>query len=253
VRPQAAAAAAIAAAAIVTAGCSSSSSSARPHVTARQAARQRGIAAARALNPARTDATTRPVPRLRLGILATPAATTGLAALDLGYIAARLAPSGTQLDTTAYTSPAAEAAALTAGAIDAAYTTPAAALTAWQHSHHGIRIIAGATDTATGTPAVILAARASYLTSHKASITALLQGQIQAVLQLTTNPAAAIPAARAELQALLHQPVTVRAAAALTRYRSTASPGPAPDGTSALLNLTPLNTLLKASGLPPAS
>jgi hypothetical protein len=189
-------------------------------------------------------------PQVRLGILATPADTTGLAALRLGYIAARLAPSGVQLVITAYTSPAAQADALQDGSIDAAYTTPAAAATAWEHNH-GIRIIAGATSTAAGAPAIVLATAAGFLTSRPADVTAILQGDIQATVQLTTAPATALPGARAELLTLLRHPLTRHAAAALARYHATTSPGTAVTG--ALLDMTPVNTLLKASGLPPAS
>jgi ABC-type nitrate/sulfonate/bicarbonate transport system substrate-binding protein len=189
------------------------------------------------------------MPRLRLGVLAMPADSTGLIAVGLGYVGAKLSPAGTQLLVTAYTSPAAESAALEAGTIDAAYTTPAAARAAWQHTSGGIRVIAGATDTKGGTPAVVLAASTSYLHSHGGQVTDLLEGDIQAIAQLTTAPAAATPAARAELQTLLGRKVSKSETTGLSLDRAAPNPGAGPAG---LTDLSSFDTLLRASGLPPA-
>jgi hypothetical protein len=109
----------------------------------------------------------------------------------------------------------------------------------------------GATSTAAGAPAIVLATAAGFLTRHPADVTAILQGDIQATVQLTTAPATALPGARAELLALLRHPLTRHATAALARYHATTSPGTGV--ASAFLDLTPVNTLLKASGLPSAS
>jgi ABC-type nitrate/sulfonate/bicarbonate transport system substrate-binding protein len=242
------------AAAVITAFLTTTGSSPPRRPTAAQAARQRASQTDRALGITRTQPAT-PVrtPQLRLGILATPADTTGLAAIQLGYIAAKLSPSGTHLTTTAYTSADAEATALADGAIDAAYITPAAATTAWQHPGHQVRIIAGADQTADGAPAVVLAVRNSYLTNHPARITDLLQGHIQATTLLTSSPALALPAARDELQQLTHHQITKTTSAAFGRYRATNSPGtPDTSGSSELLDLALVNTLLRASGLAPA-
>jgi hypothetical protein len=248
-RAQAPAAASLAALAIATAGCASS---ARPPVTANQAARERGIAAGHALNIGRSQpATQRPAAQLRLGILATLADPAGLAAVKLGYISARLAPAGMRLTITSYTSPAGEAAALAAGSIGAAYTTPAAAVTAWQFTHGGIRIISGAAATTSGNPVTVIAASVGYLRTHAAGITSLLQAQIQATVLLTTNPATGVSSARTELEDLLHHKVTKAAVSALARYQITCNPGDT--GLGGIDNLTTINILLKASGLPPAN
>jgi ABC-type phosphate/phosphonate transport system substrate-binding protein len=240
------AAAAIAAAAI--AGCSAAP---KPQITAAQATRGRAIQSGDALDITRSqDATPKDVPVLRLGILATPADTTGLTAIGLGYVAAKLSTSDAHLNVTAYTTPAAEANALITGTIDAAYTTPTAARTARQNTGNGVRIIAGANQTSTGTTAVVLAARTTYLRAHGPQITSLLQGHIQAVALLTTDPATAIPAARTELQALLHATLSPGTTTAFNQYRATSSPGAT--GIHGLLDLAPINILLRASGLPPA-
>jgi hypothetical protein len=241
------------AAAVTTAFLTTNGSSPPRRPTAAQAARQRAKQTDRALGITRTQPA-KPVraPQLRLGILATPADTTGLAAIQLGYIAAKLSPSGTQLTTTAYTSADAEAAALADGTIDAAYITPAAATTAWQRPGHPVRIIAGADQATDGAPAVVLAVSNSYLMSHPAHITDLLQGHIQATTLLTSSPALALPAARDELQQLTHHQITKTTSAAFGQYRATNNPGTVDSSSSELLDLTLVNTLLRASGLAPA-
>jgi ABC-type nitrate/sulfonate/bicarbonate transport system substrate-binding protein len=235
---------------IALAGCSTHP---KTQLTAAQAAHQRAIQTGHALNIARSQpAKVQAVPQLRLGLLATPADTTGLVAIRLGFIAAKLSPAGVRLSVTAYTSPAAEAAALTDGTLDAAYITPAAAITAWQRTRRGICIIAGATSTATGTPAVVLAARAGYLTAHPTQTTDLIQGHIQALALLTTSPATALPAERAELQSVTHSASSRNINAMLSNYRATADPGqmPAADYRD-LFDLTAIELLLKDSGMPP--
>jgi hypothetical protein len=236
--------AALTTAAAAITGCSTA---AKP-LTAAQATRQRAEQASHALDlPRAQPATPQTVPVLQLGILATPADTTGLAAAGLGTIAAKLSPSGIQLKITTYTSSAAETAALAAGRLDAAYTTPAAAIATWQYHHAAICVIAGATQTASGTPAVVLAASSTWISAHPAAVTGLLEGDIQAVLQLLTTPATAIPVARTELQAIQSSKITHAQFLAFSRYRATGNPGAEPAGVA---NLSAARALLAASGLP---
>ena len=82
-------------------------------------------------------------PVVRLGVLADAPDATGLAAVQLGYFAEDLGD-GVHLNVVGYTSAAAEAAALEAGQLDAAYIDPVAALTAWRVTGDGVRIISGA-------------------------------------------------------------------------------------------------------------
>lgn len=249
--PRTTAALSVAVAAVAAAAIAGCSTAPKPQITAAQATRERAMQSGHALDLTRSqDATQKDAPVLRLGILATPADTTGLTAAAMGYIAAKLSPSGAQLAVTAYTTPAAEATALIAGVIDAAYTTPAAAQTASRNTRGGIRIIAGADQDRTGASVVILAARTAYLRVHSRQITSLLQGHIQAIALLTTDPATAIPAARTELQSLRHTALSHQMTAAFSSYRATSNPGAT--SIRGLLDLAPFNTLLRASGLPPA-
>jgi hypothetical protein len=235
-------------AALTAIGISSCSAAPRPHITASQATRERAAQAARALGVnGSSDATQNAVTVLRLGILATPSDTAGLTAIGLGYIAAKLSPSGAQLAVTAFTTPAAEATALTAGTIDAAYTTPAAARAAWVSTHSGIRIIAGADQSRGGVTAIILTVRTNYLSAHYPEITGLLQGHIEAVALLTTSPTTAIIAARREYAALGSATLGRPEISAFSQYSATCNPGRIT--TRGLFDLAPVNTLLRASGM----
>jgi hypothetical protein len=227
--------------------------------TAAQAAHQRDVETGRALNVSRSSQKAVRRPQLRLGILAAPADSTGLAAAGLGYIAAKLSPSGTDVTYLAYTTSAAEAEALAAGAIDAAYIPPDAAVIAWQRTQHAIRIVAGADQTTSGAPAVVLVIRAAYLSSHPSQTTDLLQGDIQATTLMIMSPAVGLPAARAELEMLTRHKITKATTAAFGRYRSSNNPHQSDiavaGGSSAasLFDLTVVNSLLRASGLAPAT
>jgi NitT/TauT family transport system substrate-binding protein len=82
-------------------------------------------------------------PVVRLGVLADAADATGLAGVQLGYFAQDVG-GGVHLNVVGYTSAAAEAAALGAGQLDAAYIDPVAALTAWRATGGGVRVVSGA-------------------------------------------------------------------------------------------------------------
>jgi ABC-type nitrate/sulfonate/bicarbonate transport system substrate-binding protein len=247
-----------AAGSITIAGCSSPGP--RASVTAGEAARQHALAAAHALNPARSQAfNVTLTPQVRLGILATPADTAGLAGAASGFYSAHLSSAGVKVAITAYLSPTAQAVALEGGALDVAYTTPAAAITAWRTSHGAITIISGA-DNLSGQSVIVLAARRAFLVSHPAWATAILQGQVQAAMALISKPATAIRAAAAELRALTRGRRISTRLTALKRFVATdspvltglATPEPASQAAGALLDLTPLNRVLRASGLAPA-
>lgn len=81
-------------------------------------------------------------PVVRLGVLADAADATGLAGVQLGYFAQDLG-GDVHLNVVGYTSAAAEASALEAGQLDAAYIDPVAALTAWRATSGGVRIVSG--------------------------------------------------------------------------------------------------------------
>jgi ABC-type nitrate/sulfonate/bicarbonate transport system substrate-binding protein len=100
-----------------------------------------------------------------------------------------------------YASAAAEAAALAAGQLDAAYLDPVTAVRLWQDSRGRLlRVIAGASSSGTaGLPAAVLAVTARFLSAHPAMVTDLLKGQIQGTSLLTTDKPAAQAAAAAEL------------------------------------------------------
>lgn len=233
--------------------------------TAAQAARERAIAAGRALNVGRGGGQIVHRPQLRLGILAAPAAATGLAGIKLGYIAVQLTASGTDLTAQPYTSPAAEETALLSGRLDAAYLPPVQAIQAWQATNGKIRIIAGANSRGSTTVAV-LAVTTTYLASHAGQVRELLKGHIQATTTLLTDPQAGHAAAAAELASLTAGKTTARhAASAVALIRGTCDPGAASliaqAGTaasagqlkpvtnlSAIFDLTPLNELLRAAG-----
>jgi hypothetical protein len=237
-------------------------SPARPP-TAAQAARQRAIATARALDVGRGTPRVVRRPQLRLGILAQPGDATALTGLRLGYYSLQLSATGTQLAAQPYTSPAAEETALTAGRLDAAYLSPVAAVQAWQNTRGNIRIIAGAATRSSATTAV-LAVTTTYLTRHPLQVQELLKAHIQAATLLTIDPAAGRAAAAAELTSA--DTPTMRArqiSAALALVTATCNPG-APSvlaqaraaagqlkpltSLAGIYNLTPLNQLLKATG-----
>jgi hypothetical protein len=241
-----------------------SGSPARPP-TAAQAAHSRGIATGRALDAGRSTPQVVQRPQLRLGILAQPGDATALTGLRLGYYALQLSASGTQLAPQPYVSASAEAAALAAGRLDAAYLPPVAAVQAWQDTRGDIRIIAGAGTRSTATVAV-LAVTTAYLTQHTVQVQELLKGHIQATTLLTTDPAAGRAAAAAELTSTDTPTVRTRQiSAALALVTATCNPGAASVLTQAraaaaasqlrpltsltgIYNLSPLNYLLKAAG-----
>jgi NitT/TauT family transport system substrate-binding protein len=126
-------------AAIALAGCSSAARSADP---AAAKARAGGAVGAVVFSAAPgTSGAHQQV--LTLGYVADVPDAVALVGLQEGYLRGDLSPAA-ELDAVPFTDGAAEAAALAAGRIDAAYIDPVAAVSAWQASRGGIRILAGA-------------------------------------------------------------------------------------------------------------
>ncbi|HEY1620068.1 MAG TPA: hypothetical protein VGG25_20760 [Streptosporangiaceae bacterium] len=209
-------------------------------------------------------------PVIRLGITPTAADAAGLTGLQLGYFRTQLGP-GITLTPVPFTTPAAEAAALAAGRLDAAYLPPVQAVRAWTTSRQKITVIAGAaTRRRHGHPATaaVLAVTRRLLTRHPAMVTALLKAHIQATSLLSTNKTAGNAAAAQEFTALATRPVSHRALtrelakitaasdplpASIRKQASAAAAAgqvPPPPGLAGMYDLTPLNTLLRAAGLP---
>jgi hypothetical protein len=219
------AAIAVAAAAVVTVTLIlTGGSPPRKPLTAAQAAHNRGIATGHALDVGRGTGVITKRPTLRLGLLAQAANPVGLAATRLGYLTVQLAASQTQLNSEPYTSPDAEESALASGRLDAAYITPVAAVQAWQHSHGGIRIIAGAATRAATTVSVLVVT-ASYLSAHPLQVQELLKGHVQTTTLFTTDAVASYADAAAELASLTHTGVSAHLTASLERGRASCDPG----------------------------
>jgi ABC-type nitrate/sulfonate/bicarbonate transport system substrate-binding protein len=241
------------AAAVLTAGCSAS-----PHPpTIAQIHRQQGAAAGRALSVGHGTAVITPLPTVQLGLLTSAAGGTGLTAQALGYFGQELGNHLT-LHITSLATPQAQDTALTTGRLDAAYLTPAAAITAWHATHGQIRIISGAAISPGGATAAVLAVTTRFLTTHPTWATALLRAQIRATLLLATDPAAGRHAAATELATLAGPAAAARATAPLAALQYTDNPQPqailnqasTAGQITGIFDLTPLNTLLRASGLP---
>jgi NitT/TauT family transport system substrate-binding protein len=132
--------AAAAAAAIVLAGCSSAAKPASPVAQKANKARAGGAVGLATAPPV---VTARHRHALRLGFVASIPEAIALVGVRNGYFQVALG-TGTTLDAIPYPTPAAEAAALAAGQLDAAYIDPIAAVHAWQATRGAITIIAGA-------------------------------------------------------------------------------------------------------------
>jgi NitT/TauT family transport system substrate-binding protein len=247
------------------AGCASSSPPVRPAVARADKARAGGAVGMATAAPV-AAAARRPV--LRLGVLAEPAAGIALADLRDGFFQAELAL-GTVLTAVPYGSASAEAAALAAGRLDAAYISPVGAIEAWQATRGGVRIIAGAAVTGPDTTAV-LAVTTRLLASSPAAVRSLLRGHIQAEDLIATDLTAAQPLVQAELASLGVRLSRRQLTAALARIRFTDNPVPASvaaqarhatadglispvTGLGGIYQLGPLNTLLRSAGQVPVT
>jgi NitT/TauT family transport system substrate-binding protein len=114
--------------------------------------------------------------QLRLGFLASITQAPALIGARDGIFARDLRAAGATVRLIPFTSPAAETAALTAGALDAAYLDPAALLTAWQMTGRtGIAVISGAT-----------AGGGQLIVSHAITSPARLRGHAIAVPAITS-------------------------------------------------------------------
>ena len=124
--------------AVLAAGCSSPQP---PTVTTVR--QQQGRDAGKALSVGHGIDVAAALPQVRLGLMDDLCDGSGLAAAGLGYFGQELG-AGVRLEPEGYSSPAAEAAALAAGRLDAAYIDPVAALAAWQARGGPLQIISGA-------------------------------------------------------------------------------------------------------------
>jgi ABC-type nitrate/sulfonate/bicarbonate transport system substrate-binding protein len=262
--------AALACAAAVTAAVAyldGSAQSRPPGITVQR--QQQGLAAGRALTVGHGADRAVRLPEVTLGVMADATGASALAGLQQGYYSQQLG-GHVQLNVSSYGSGEAEAAALSAGQLDAAYIQPRDAYTAWQRSGHKLRIVSGATSDRHGTTATcVLVISTKFLTTHAAEARELLQAQVRATQLIDTNQALAITAARTELVALLGHKVTSRqlmtsiARLAFTNNplgasvldqasRAAASTGqPPPQSVTGLIDVTLLNQILHTSGQVP--
>ena len=157
-------------------------------------------------------------------------------------------------------------AAIEQGKLDAAYLDPVAAVGAWQATHHGIRVVSGAASVG-GKSKVVLTVTDGLLAAHRAWVTGLLKGQVQAMRMLVTDPAAARPVALRVLTAG-RRASRLRVRRSLARARFTCDPlvesvlrqarEAAAIGTiervgslTAMYDLAPVDRLLRAAGFRP--
>lgn len=207
-------------------------------------------------------------PVVRLGLVGGLADAPGLVAAQKGYFQQALGAT-VILQPVPYTSAAAEARALAAARLDAAYLDPVTAVRLWQASRGRLlRVIAGASSggTAAKVPVAVLVVTRSFLSAQPALVTALLKGQVQGTDLLTTDKVAAQAAATAELTDLFGHSRTARqittgfaqltytddplATAMLAEARHAAAAGQLKSVASlaGLFDLDPLNRLLRAVG-----
>jgi hypothetical protein len=194
-----------------------------------------------------------------IGIAPTAPDATALAALALGYPGRQLG-SRLQVLPETFASAAAEAAALQAGRIDAAYLPPASAVTAWTARRGSIVIISGTAasrNAGPSQPVTVLAVSRALLTSHPTWAEAILKAQVLANQLINTDRVEAVQAVTTELAVLGHKAQPQQVSAALGRYTYTCDPmtaailsiaSPAGVGTAGLIDLAPLNALLRAAG-----
>jgi len=176
---------------------------------------------------------------------------------------------GVGLDAVPYSSSSAEAPALTAGRLDAAYLDPVIAVGVWQATHGGVRIIAGASSTG-GAAAAVLVVTRKFLAAHPSEVQGLLKGQIQAAELLTVTPKSGDAAVGAELRSLGKGLKPHELASELAHVRFTNDPlassvaaevrrsiagGKLAQVTRLALiyDVAPLNKLVRAAGLQPVS
>jgi ABC-type nitrate/sulfonate/bicarbonate transport system substrate-binding protein len=249
--------AAVTVAALLVAGCSS----ATPHPSsAASLMRQKLVRQARA-----DDGSGRV---LRLGLVPEVAEGTGLAGIQLGYLQQALGASA-RLQVVSFPAPAAEAQALAAGRLDAAYLDPVTAVRLWLASHGSLlKVVAGAASHGRSASAVLVITQ-KFLARQRALADALLKGDILACQLLTTDPARARPALGIELGALLGHGIPARKLArsfrqvtytndplpssvlAQARHATAAGLlGPLPASLAGLYHLGPLNKLLRSAGEP---
>jgi len=254
---------AVAAAAAATATLIAVSSPARPPLSLARQKHQQGVNAGLALDTGHGTGQPVTIPAIRLGLTATASDATALTGLTLGYYTQALG-GHVQLDPVTYPTPAAEAAALEAGKLQAAYLTPAAAIQAWKASAHSLRIVAGAA-TSHGRPATVLVMTRQFLTTHTAQVLQILQADIRASHLLSTSPATARPAVQAELTALTGtKPAARLLDKKLSRLNYTPdlmtsqllaaarrSSGGQNTAVAQLLDVSLVNQILRTTGLPP--
>jgi ABC-type nitrate/sulfonate/bicarbonate transport system substrate-binding protein len=249
-----------AAAAALAAGCSSP----MPH---HEGAVQTGAGGAAAVAAAPPPVAT-PSNWLRLGFVARVSDSSALVGLqddlfreDLGAAVA--------LEPVHFASATAAESALTHGQVDAAYLDPVSAVTAWQATGGGVKVVAGAASSQDES-SVVLVVSAKFLAAQSGKVQGLLKGQVQASQMLQTDPESAWRLAVAELTAL-GQPVSApqfaREAASfrfscdpvemsiLVQARRAAAAGTLKPVSSlaSMYDLAPVDLLLRAAGFAPAS
>jgi NitT/TauT family transport system substrate-binding protein len=165
----------------------------------------------------------------------------------------------------AYSSAAAEAAALLHGQLDAAYVDPVDAVAAWQGSHGEFRIVAGASS-ANGTATSVLLVSTKLLTAKDDEVQGLLKGQVEAAELLNTNRTSAQAAIGAELAELGHTTSPTQLASLFVGITFTNDPMAASVASQAqqavaagrlrpvtrlsgIYDVGPLNRLLRSAGL----
>jgi hypothetical protein len=254
---------AAAAAAAATATLIAVSSPARPALSLAQQKHQQGVNAGLALDTGRGTGRPVTIPAIRLGLTGTAADATALTGLNLGYYKQALGGHA-QLDPVTYPTPAAEATALQAGKLQAAYLTPAAAIQAWTNSGHSLRIVAGAAASHER-PVTVLVMTRQFLTTHPGQVLQILQADIRASQLLITSPATARPAVQAEIATLTRtRPAARQLDKNLARLNYTPDPmtsqllaaarrssGSHNIAVGQLLDVSPVDQILRTSGLPP--
>lgn len=173
------------------------------------------------------------------------------------------------LDPVPYSSSAAEAHALAAGNLDAAYLDPVVAVGVWQATRGALRIIAGASSIGGASAAVLVVTR-KFLAVHPTEVQGLLKGQVEAAEMLIEKPASGDAAVGAELRSLGKGLKPHKLAGELAQVRFTNDPlassvaaevqraiaaGKLAHVTrlASIYDVRPLNKLVRAAGLQPVS
>jgi len=212
---------------------------------------------------------------VRLGVVPELADGIGLTAAQLGYFQRALG-AGARLQLVPFSSALAEAGALAAGRLDAAYLDPVEAVRLWLASPGGrVKVVAGAASS-TAEPgrrgrsaSTLLVFTQSFLAGRPGQVTAVLKGDILASQLLATDPARGRPAVAAELAALLgrrvraaklarsfrhvsftNDPLASSVSAEARRAAAAGLLGPLPRSLAGLYDLGPLNRLLRSAGEP---